>query len=391
MRDSLAADAGILDERVAVTEGAKHRTSSLGAPVSARNFLRSTQTTSSFSAGAVNLSESMPGLRFLLCGLAAACGFLAVAAPLRAAMIWPGGAGVREKWAYFLEHADVYDVLLFGSSRVYRSFAPREMELEWKRHGRNLRAFNLAAPGVGRFEANAMLSEVLERRPSRLVRAVVELSPWDPGDLRGNESSRRAVHWHTLEGTRNALESCFTYPGLGRAQRANLAIRHVHLCVRRLTNFGRGVEMLDALQQEANRTLLAEARLNGGYRSLEAEAFSGVRERRAAFITNPDLRVEPIDNEPLAQLNLAAIERQVRAARTAGVEVVFVVPPGSWSPPEELRLSFGPPPPVISYSDRERYREFYSREALFDGEHISEESALELSRLFARDLMPYLP
>ena len=337
----------------------------------------------------------MSRLLHLLLALAS---FAGISAIQRAPLPWPGGSGVADKWLYFEQHADEYDVVMIGSSRLYRSFAPREMRATWAESGRKLSVFNLAAPGLGRFEADFLAAKVLAMEPKRLKTLIVELWRWDPNEMKRNELTPRAVYWHSAEQTYGALWSTYRYPELTTKKRWRLAFAHIQHFGLRLSNYGLGPVLAETLTAEAEPGRFVHVRKNHGYRALEEEPFGSIRERRDLFLEERgefeeamlERHAEVRAGDPALQLNLHALGRRVRASREAGVEVIFVVPPGPWAPPSELRIDVDPVPPVLSYSDREQYPYLYREEGRFDRFHVTAAVAKKLSRQFARDLLPFL-
>lgn len=324
--------------------------------------------------------------------------FLAAAALVRATLPWPGGAGVEAKWAWLGSALDDYDVVLIGSSRVYRSFAPRAIERELDALGEPRSVFNAAAPGVGALEADWLARALLEREPRRLSLLVLELQRFEPDEMRGNELARRAVHWHGPRQVAAGLRACWRRADLPGRERVRLALLHLDLGARKLASFGRGPELVAALGAGPSPAALAEARESGGYRPLEAEPFADVRERRAEFAEERERFAELFERRradlarrDAASLDLAALSALARAGAARGVRIALVVPPGDWDPPVELLATLDPPLPLVSYADPERHPFLYDPDQRFDRFHLTAAAAQRLSRLLARDLLPHLP
>ena len=325
-------------------------------------------------------------------------GFLLVAAIQRSPLPWPGGAGVADKWQYFEEHADQYDTVMIGSSRLYRSFIPREMRAVWEEKHLLHKVFNLAAPGLGRFETNFLAHRLLAMKPKHLKTLVIELWRWDPNEMKRNENTPRAVYWHSGEQTWNAIGSCWTYPGLNAKKRLKLSFSHLNHFALKLASYGLGPQILNELSTDRTLANPAQIRRDHGYRALEDEPFGSIRERRDLFLAESGRfesamldRHETVRAEdPALQLHRGALERTVRLARSAGVEVIFVVPPGPWAPPTDLGLDVDPASPVIAYSDRAQFPYLYEEAGRFDRFHVTASVAKKLSRDFARALLPYL-
>ena len=255
----------------------------------------------------------------------ALAGFLLIAAAQRSPLPWPGGIGVAEKWPYFEQHAGEYGVVIIGSSRSYRSFIPREMHAVWKKSLPRPSVFNLAAPGLGCFEANFLAHRILAMKPKRLKTLVLELWRWDPNEMKRNEFTPRAIYWHSAEQTWNSIGSCWTYPDLAAKKRLRLSFSHLHHFALKLASYGLGPGILDAFASKRSPTNSVELRKNHGYRALENEPFGSIRERRDQFLEESgqfeSAMVERHNavraEDPARQIHREALERIIRLARSA--------------------------------------------------------------------------
>lgn len=77
---------------------------------------------------------------------------------------------LAERLSEFRKAADSYDVLFFGSSRVFRGIDPKVFDAEMAERGHPLRSYNLGFPAMRPHELNALLRRVLQERPLHSAR-----------------------------------------------------------------------------------------------------------------------------------------------------------------------------------------------------------------------------
>ena len=118
----------------------------------------------------------LAALYTLLCGV----GFFGVSAAIRPLMPTPNEYGFDEKFEYFAEHKDEFDVLAIGSSRVWRGFIPEDFDAEMELRGESLRSYNLGVGGMRVWEMDYLLRQVLALKPAKLRYVFIEGGDWDP-------------------------------------------------------------------------------------------------------------------------------------------------------------------------------------------------------------------
>ena len=82
--------------------------------------------------------------------------------------------GLGYKLRYFEERKDSFDAVFFGSSMVMRGVMPRVFDAALRDRGHEIRSFNLGIPGMGDFEVDWILREVLSSGSERLSFVVLE-------------------------------------------------------------------------------------------------------------------------------------------------------------------------------------------------------------------------
>ena len=141
-----------------------------------------------------------------LSSLALAC-FAVTAIFLGRVAPYPRMGDLDDKLRFFEAHRDEYDVLFFGSSRVFRGVVPTVFDGEMTRLGVPVRSFNFAVDGMGCHETAALVRRVLGQRPGRLRWVVVELDGWSAELPPENRFKARPVFWHDGEETLSVLRT----------------------------------------------------------------------------------------------------------------------------------------------------------------------------------------
>lgn len=338
-------------------------------------------------------------LRLVLCAVAS---FALTAAFLGRAAPYPEMGTVDDKLRYFEAQRDDYDVLVFGSSRVYRGVVPAELDAEMARRGVPVRSFNFGADGMDPHETAALVRRVLELRPRRVRWVVVELDGWSAELPPENRFKRRAVFWHDREETLSALRT------LARTQtstrrRLDLAAVHLLHWAAQTTAAGRGRGLVSAArarfgaEREAAREAEAELARGGGFEPFSPafyETPSPHPFRRRFLEGLPDYRRVvarlPAANRAPSGLdgyNIEAVARQVAAIRRAGARPVHLITPTARPTPELYRLAeAGHVPHLVAFNDPMAYPALFAEERRFDSEHLTTEGALHFSRLLAARL-----
>jgi len=310
-----------------------------------------------------------------------------------------------ERIAYFETHADRYDVVFFGASSTYRGVVPPVFDAAMAEQGHPLRSFNLATPGMWPHEANWLLRRILDQPPKRLRWVFIDLRGWSAAIKDANRFSDRTVAWHDAAETRSVLHSVLLQEEawLDRLQLAGTHLLHFGM---NIAHLGRGLELastvgawpqdLNARHEEQERLLRPRAgeiqRWQGhgpfreedseiGFKASTRERFLREREEWPATLAKISRIAGRVS---LEAYNLAALEAQVAAVRSAGLEPVYLIPPGMRPTPHLLRLSEeGRVPLLLAFNDPEAYPELYRFENRFDRGHLAAAGARRFSELLA--------
>lgn len=312
---------------------------------------------------------------------------------------YPEMGDVDDKLRYFEAHRDDYDVVFFGSSRVFRGVVPEAFDAEMARRGVPVRSFNFGADGMGAHETSALLRRVLALRPGRLRWVVVELDGWSAEMRPENRFKARMVFWHDRAETRSALETVARTEA-SRSSRLETSWYHLLHWVARDTAAGRGRDLLRSVRArfpggpEGAGPTADELAASGGFEPFSPSAYGTPSThpfRRRFLELLPAYRVAvarlPAANRAAGGLdgyNVRAVAEQAAAIRRAGAVPIHLITPTARPTPALYRLAeAGRVPHLLAFNDPVAYPGLFAEERRFDAEHLTTEGARRFSRLLA--------
>lgn len=297
---------------------------------------------------------------------------------------------VESKLAHLSAHADEYDTLFIGSSRVYRHILPSVFDRTLKERGLSSRSFNAGVDGMRPPEVNYLFSRIAALRPKKLKWVFIELAPLRTIIDRDKFGTIRAVYWHDWERL-SLLWERTTHQT--RKRKPLSALRemhlgefatHVQLFMQNQLHQGRGAEQMDILRsgprtisqrplgpdldgfQEADRPQIMEEPYLGAYRREFAE--------RLATPAKVDLA------DPISQKALASMVQQIESLGARAVLLVM---------PTTNKKNFFPTPGalknvvVLDYSDPRSYEDLFAEENRMDTDHLNTKGAVLFSEILA--------
>lgn len=305
---------------------------------------------------------------------------------------------LRAKLEHFRQHKEEYDLVFFGSSRIYRAFDPKVFCRELADRGRPLRAMNFGVGAMRPHEVSAVIRRVQATRPARLRWVMVELMHWEPTILDGMSRHPRTIDWHEPRETWSACRTEWL-ADLPTVERLSRCGTHVARMAQKYTNFGQGPRRVrewlgeDRLQR-ATRDVVAAG---DGFVAVDDQPGPYYDSRRRTFLTKYyDVFLRQIEAIPAGQrrpatlenFDVAATERQQAAIRAAGAEPIYVVPNVRWGTPVLHRLGEeGVIANFIALNDPQSLPELYEPDHYFDRGHLNRRGAeifsAELARRFA--------
>lgn len=315
---------------------------------------------------------------------------------------YPEMGGLDDKLRFFEVHRDDYEVVFFGSSRVFRGVVPAELDAEMARLGVPVRSFNFGIDGMSGHETCALVRRVLALWPARLRWVVVELDGWSV-DLRPeNRFKARIVFWHDREETLSALRTVARTEAAPR-RRLDLASDHLLHMAARSAAAGRGRDLVREVRARfgggaaARRRAEAELAQNHGFEPFSPSAYGTpsthpFRRRFLELLPAYRVAVARLPEANRAEVGLdghavEAVAEQAAAIRRAGARAVHLLTPTARPTPGLYRLAAaGHVPLLLAFNDPQAYPGLFTEEHRFDAEHLTTEGARRFSRLLARRL-----
>jgi len=318
-------------------------------------------------------------------------GFVLTAALLAKLGGHPDLGLLDDKLQFFTAHKDRYDLVFFGSSRVYRGIIPPLFDAEVAARGQAIHSFNFGIAGMQPHEANALIRRVLTLEPARLRWVVVELDEWDPDVHDENRFKRRGVFWHDLPETLSAMRSTLLLDAPATQRLDLLSMHALHLAVRTL-GVGRGPDIV-------SRAIGADTASEASVSNLPLQGYEPFSERsyrshpnRRQFLAHLDayatdvarLSAENAKKATLRGYNLDALAGQIAMIRQAGAEPVHLIPPIPDATPQLFALlEQGHVPWLLAFNDPVLQHDLLDIDARFDREHLDQEGAESFTRKLA--------
>lgn len=137
-------------------------------------------------------------VRLLVGTIVLALAFIGGCLIIRPLFPFPRVAGVHAKLMHFREHANDYDTLFVGSSRINYQLIPSQFDKLAEAAGQPTKTFNAAVAGMRPPEDTYFFDQLLAARPQRLRWVFIELMNIRPrmnDEVRG---TARGQYWHDL-------------------------------------------------------------------------------------------------------------------------------------------------------------------------------------------------
>ena len=297
------------------------------------------------------------------------------------------GTVERAKHVHFARHADDYDLVALGSSRIMRHFVPAVFDQRMQQFGHPVRSYNFGVAGMRFPEIEATVEFILEQEPARLRWAVIELQEIDQTFFRRNPFTQRTIHWHEREVTARLLRAVWASER-DDFERLAQTKNHLHHLALRLSNVGTGVPLLAVLV--GRKPLLAlEDDLGDGFipfRANHSPDFEDGEELMASY--RRIYRQTPDDLEPHPHFR-KNVQRLAARLRGAGIEPIFYLAPpvSDWRAPFLKATLNDPPTPLWPYHDPARYPQFCDPDNLYNRFHLNTRGARRLSIRMAKDFL----
>ena len=298
------------------------------------------------------------------------------------------------------------DILVIGTSRVYRHVVPAIVDAGLARRGHDLKSLNLGVPDLSYHEAQDLLTALGSCGPPvpRLVIIDPELAPHDSDNWATERRMRGQTPARAWEGASQGFRLAGV-AGLSPPRRwghLKGGMSHLLSGGARLLGFGVGARALFPDTAGYHVRDFAPPRQDaGGWISLEDEPGEGIVRRRARHLS----RLEGFTTElqtPLEvpDLHLQATERAVLQGLVAQVEALGAEPVWMLSPSVDLNRrraalsqdlpALFPDQPQLGYYRGQSDVAVYEPSLWFDRSHLTSAGAAIFSDRLASDLADLL-
>lgn len=308
---------------------------------------------------------------------------------------------VTTKLDWLTEHGDEYDVLFIGSSRTFRQLLPEIFDAEMAAAGQTVRSFNAGVDGMRPPEDTYFLEKIMASRTKPLRLAVVECNPIRLRQRELDRDTLRAVYWHDNARTGTMFRAAFLSDGKKRSwsrrfekitEALPIFAEHAEYWMWQNTNLGRGNEFLVEWTGVSHWNGLLEDDLgvrSDGYKAI-AQADSMNDAQILDYKKGLAAMMEKQERGGTGDLvSIDEVREKKRLIERAGGQMVLVLPPfvgtGFFRPKPDEGL-----PPLLDFSDPEKYPELFSVEHRSDSGHTNFAGSQIYTRLIVREVLPLL-
>jgi hypothetical protein len=337
-------------------------------------------------------------VRLLLGSLAFTLAFVAACMVIRRAFPFPQIPNVHAKYTHFTEHANDYNTLFIGTSRINYQVIPAEFDQLTKAAGVPTESFNAAVAAMRPPEDAYFLDQLLAARPQRLRWVFVELG-WIRASISDDQiGTVRAQYWHDWPRLWLIWQSVTqlkpsekkrTPKRVWREVREPLAEfpQHAMLFLREMTNLGRGdiltrqllyppIDWRPTLPNYLGPDLAGWVETSRG-EAMTPENQAMFEKERADRLAEP---AKPDFGDPVSQ---RALDEMIAKIERSGATPVIVIPPITSKKtfavtPERARRTM-----VLDFNDLQRYPELYENKHRIDTHHLNTAGAKVFTRLLA--------
>lgn len=313
------------------------------------------------------------------------------------------GIVVGNKQQSLLENLGNYNTVFVGTSRINHGLDPIVFdETIRKEFDQDIRSFNFGIAGASLGEVSYIVDYLLENGPEEMQYILVELcsveaSLSDKFCVENLKSSRNK-YWLDQKRLELSLGNLSSQQSAQKRRLDNRTLKKNYY-----TNYLENIFQVGMLEDYLSFAFRNKKRGLGrnqnGFNSLDNNQFATALDGRRAFLNN-GLEIEvkkaraskthfgkPKDGIAFNKhyhKHLQSLEKQAAAKN---IRLIYIVPPLlPISSYEELAvLHYNLPTRMkINVANSQKYPEFYSREYVWDGNHLNEEGATLLSKEIAR-------
>jgi hypothetical protein len=301
---------------------------------------------------------------------------------------------ISPKYAYYQAHRDDYNVLFFGSSRIYNQIVPEVFDQVSQSAEIEIKSFNFGIPAQRALPGYILLRDVLKTPPKNLKWVFIE-TPLDKGyEPIQNARTTRSIYWHTVPNTAIALDYILSSDE-SALEKVALVGSHVlpflyhHMNLGRLLNQWLPIHRFSPTDTAMYQQVLSQA----GYYPLTNET-APTRQDFLANLTQYEQTVDDLATvkaqsaKPIAhveQNQRQLLQSLIDAVTATGAEPIFIIPP-TLEPQLELKQAHnsGQVPQLWAFNDPNRYPALYALEQRYDGEHLNDQGARLFTQMIAQ-------
>ncbi len=316
-----------------------------------------------------------------------------------------GDSLLARKTVFLARGAGRYEVLVAGSSYVYRSFIPTVFDAKLHEAGHDLRSYNFSAPGTYAFEVSHYLDALLRamdrgRRPRYIIVEVnTVLAPYIVGVMPENRLTTRMIEYHDLGTTLLNLQTLGRSPFHVR-QKAAMSAEHLLHLGYRFANVGLVPSLAGARAMTQNERDIVETRAGyapeyDGRYAQHKDFRAGDYGRQLDFFATRFRQIRAGTRaEKFAPADLYFVQRFFSRLQQFDVEILFLIPPNLYQP----QLVFAGPQAaaplfagrVLNLGDPDRFPLLYRFENRYDTGHLNHRGAQVFSEALAAEFLALL-
>lgn len=341
----------------------------------------------------VSLLRGAACIALFIVGLS--CGCWAI----REALPFPEVSMVKAKIEHFAAHADDYDALFLGSSRIYYQVIPTLFDQLAAEAGVPTRSFNAAIAGMRPPEDAYYLDYLLRSRPKKLRWVFIELAGLRTAVDRDKIGTVRAVYWHDwarlwmlfkrgLEVKPDVRKRKWKKQLEPRLEQLSDFWDHIPLFIQNQANLGRASILTWRL------TSKVEAQVANPLGTLGKDRAGWIPTGRPEEMTGSELadfdkalaerRAEKPRRETGDETSQEALEMMIAKIEKLGATPVLIVPPTT------NKRNFVPTPErekksiVLDFCDLEKFPELYEHRYRLDTDHLNTEGARVFTHILVK-------
>jgi hypothetical protein len=325
-------------------------------------------------------------------------GFIAVCQAIGALLPFPDVPAVKAKLEHFRQHAQEYDTLFLGTSRINHHILPSVFDPLTAACGLRTKSFNLGVDSMRPPETDYLIDQVLAARPKNLRWIFIENNPIRLSIETQRRGTVRAGYWHDLKRMAVLARTAFLTRERPKKFRLGKWLQswveplgdlwpHVPLFAGNFVNIGRAsilvARLSDEPPEEGDPLGIGEhgdGFLETGRGEVIAPAQLRELERNMAERRAKAVEIDYGD-EPSQRNSEALLTRLEKT----GARIIQLIPPTTGRRKFHVRTEAKGQRLVFDYSDIEKYAVLYEPRHRIDPDHLNHAGAELFTRTLAQE------